>query len=1274
VNPLTTLRRFLEALPHIALAAALTLAPVYAMADFCAPPAPTPNDTPPQPDNPPSCGRPECKTCTASPCFAKTGVYTTHATDLQIPTNGFPLTVARSYESSRVVDGAMGYGWRSSFGARLYYATYLFAAPSTFWKEAVLVMPDGESYRFREGANGAFTPPAGRRDTLVKAADGTFTLTLQQSNVKYAFAADGALLSIADDYGNALRFTLDATRRISRLDDDSGTGRSVELTWNPSGRLASVQDNGGRMVIYSYASNGTLTGVTNPAGQTTTYTYEQRRFAPQLSSIRDHWNRVLTDITWDSVDRVATYTEDGETYTMTYILADQFGPATTVKTHSKGSQTILYDANGLVTSRGGETTTYNSEGDVLSAGNTSYTYTSGGRIATVTYGTDVTFYYTYDSLYPDKVAKVEPRSTTSQSVYNGNWLGWKYTYYTPSDTAGGALPGALKQVERMAFQHQTQTVLTDGDPVSVYAQYSYDSKGRVTRSWNRTDGETTYSYEDAARTQHTFQAPNVQLGVPRPTTYAFDSVGRTLSVTDPLGNVIAYEYDPLDRVTKVTLPKPSASSTLAFVTTYSYDNAGSNPALTYMHATDPNGRTTKQGYDAFGHLVESVDADGRMTAYGYANGLLTTITDANGNVTSYNYDSMRRLSKTTFADGKAESYAYFADGKLQSKTDRKGVTTAYQYDVYGRMSRQVTGSVTRVINFLGQKLTSISDTDGATTDNIVYSYDPKTFLPTSETQGLGMNTFRGKIEYTWQTSTDLMNSYKVTDGEATGDTQTISYGYFLDSSVDGITWTRGPGTYRYTYNANGQQTRITFPNGQKRNFTYDDQGRLTQLSNMLGTTNLATFDYEYDKDNDTGLFTVLGQRTKVTADVPALSASKTRTEYFYDASSQLIRARTTTPTVTEEAWTYDAIGNRLTQTAGGTTTSYAYVKNGTNPNNSARLATAGTEAASHDFDGNMTALGTMSFTWDPLNRLKSRSVAGTPYTYNFSYDAQDRRTAIDYQSTKFIYQGQNLVATSYRKAGGYYAANYLFGPGIDEPLARVDSTSVTYYSVDGLGSAILVSDDAGTVKNKYAYNAWGEIKTASETLIQPFRYTAREVAVLDPAGFTERQYYYRARYLVPATGRFISEDPLGIDKINALEISIPGVTELRSNAVSHIENLYAYGNNNSTNFTDPSGLTGCNPSQIQTCQTKCNKAGQNYADCTVYQLPCGLFTAQWTWCACHPKNNKCPPCPSQPPQPAEYHHVPNQHGCAAGHWHYYRWNQSPKTCQCFPQRMFGGCL
>jgi RHS repeat-associated protein len=1144
---MTIVKRIINTLPRVALIAALVLFPGAVQADFCAPPTPTPRDTPPQPDNPPSCGNPECETCNACPCFAKTGVYTTRATDLQIPTIGVPLIASRSYESSRVVDGALGYGWRSSFGARLYYATYLFASPSTFWKEAVLVMPDGESYRFREEANGSFTPPVGRRDTLVKAADGTFTLTIQQSNVRYSFAADGAPLAIKDDYGNTLRFTLDVSRRVVRVDDESGTGRYLILTWNPAGRLASVQDNGGRIVSYSYGSNGTLTSVTNPAGQSTIYTYEQRRFAPLLSRVTDHWNRVITDVTWDALDRVKSYSEAGETYTMSYLPADQFNPARTVKTHSKGSQTILYDANGLVTSRGGETTTYNANGDVLAQGNVTYTYTTGGRIATVSYGTDVTFHYTYDTLYPNKIAKIEPRLTSSpSSVYHGHWLGWKYTYYTPSDNVSGALAGEVKQIERMTFQHQTQTVLTDGDPVSIFAQVWYYSDGRLKRTWNRTDGDTFYYYDEVSRTRSIVRAANT---TGRPTNYAFDSLGRTISITDSLGNVTSYEYDALDRLTKVTLPKPSPNSPLNFVTTFSYDNPGTNPALTYVHTTDPNNRVTKQGYDAFGRLAESTDQGGSTTIYSYVDGLLASISDANGNVTSYSYDSSRRLWRTTFPDGQSESYEHLPDGKLSAKTDRKGLRTTYQYDAYGRMYRQATGaSQARALTFEGQKLTLISDSYGETTDITIYTYDSKTFRLLSEKQGAGNNTVRGTIDYTWGTNNDLIETYKVTDGDAPTDTQTVTYGYYADHSVKTIAWTRGPGTYRYTYNANGQPTKITFPNDQTRNFTYDNQGRLTQVSNLLGSTNLGTFDYEYDKDNDTGLFTVLGQRTKVTADVPALSTTKTRVEYFYDTKYQLTRARTTSTSTSEQSWTYDAIGNRLSQTAGASTTGYTYVKNGTNPNNSARLATVGTSPVSHDFNGNMTAFGSTTYTWDTLNRLKTRSASGT--THAFTYDGQDRRAKIDYQSTKFIYQGMNMVAMSYQKNGGYYASNYLFGPGIDEPLARVDSTGVTYYTVDGLGSVIMLSDGSGNVTNKYSYGPWGEVQIATEPLVQPFRYTARESAVID-SGTTERQYYYRARYMIPGIGRFVSEDQLRFQEG---------------------PNFYAYVRNDPVNSQDPSGL------------------------------------------------------------------------------------------------------
>src|SRR5262245_45649739 len=88
---------------------------------------------------------------------------------------------------------------------------YLFAAPSAYQTEADLRMPGGGEYRFVEiGSTGTFTPPPGRKDVLVKNVDGTFDLTIQRSRSVYHFGTDGALVSMTDDYGNALALTYNA--------------------------------------------------------------------------------------------------------------------------------------------------------------------------------------------------------------------------------------------------------------------------------------------------------------------------------------------------------------------------------------------------------------------------------------------------------------------------------------------------------------------------------------------------------------------------------------------------------------------------------------------------------------------------------------------------------------------------------------------------------------------------------------------------------------------------------------------------------------------------------------------------------------------------------------------------------------------------------------------------------------------------------------------------------------------------------------------------------
>ena len=165
---------------------------------------------PPPPGSPPPCC--ECGECTKSPNYIGSGNYGLTAADLQLATKGLPLALVRNYDSVRGLDGPFGISWTSNLTGRLSYTTYLYAAPSTYFKEAVIVMPNGRPYRFRENPDGTtYTSVAPSHYTLIRNADGSFDLSPPSSRTRYRYAPDGSLSYETDEWGNTLAFNYDGT-------------------------------------------------------------------------------------------------------------------------------------------------------------------------------------------------------------------------------------------------------------------------------------------------------------------------------------------------------------------------------------------------------------------------------------------------------------------------------------------------------------------------------------------------------------------------------------------------------------------------------------------------------------------------------------------------------------------------------------------------------------------------------------------------------------------------------------------------------------------------------------------------------------------------------------------------------------------------------------------------------------------------------------------------------------------------------------------------------
>ena len=453
---------------------------------------------------------------------------------------------------------------------------------------------------------------------------------------------------------------------------------------------------------------------------------------------------------------------------------------------------------------------------------------------------------------------------------------------------------------------------------------------------------TRYEYDTHGRVVAEYQSPildeNRDLVTPT-TTYTYDAMGRTASMTDALGNTTNYTYDALGRMTEELLPAPSEGKVRP-ATSYTYDSMGN-----LVSVTDALGNTTDYTYDALGRVTEEQfpdmdptddDLTWPTTTYIYdAMGRVISITDAEDKTTHYRYDALGRqthvidaLCTDPTADDAVLDHTqrtgYDDVGNIVSTTDECGLTTLYDYDALGRLTLEgqpgydLTTRVTQYDYDAMGNLLSVTDEENHITR---YRYDTLG-RQTHVISPLCTNATATDPDYTTVTNYDANgNVISITDAE---DNET-SYVYNALGQVIGETDATNI-EKGYTYNALGLLVKSVDRNGRIVTYAYDDLGRVTEEKWFEEGADIETAD---PVEHIETKYDTLGRITRIT-DSKTVNTTATPTtfntiyEYHYNSNGLVTKTELILPGYTGAItfdYKYDKTGNltQITDSIGGKT-------------------------------------------------------------------------------------------------------------------------------------------------------------------------------------------------------------------------------------------------------------------------------------------------------------------------------------------------------------------
>lgn len=728
--------------------------------------------------------------------------------------------------------------------------------------------------------------------------------------------------------------------------------------------------------------------------------------------------------------------------------------------------------------------------------------------------------------------------------------------------------------------------------------YTYDAMGRL--------ASTTYPSETAASTCDTSKwAKTTQSFAPSAVGRYGLPVGYWIQIVDTGPGRSVRHFDALWRPVLEEQFDNTNSTTIAATHSLAvkrYDEGGrlefqSYPVSSLTTVNDSTLKGTWTFYDALGRVTSvsqssefAAPNDLLTTLTSYETGFKTKVTSPKGQVTTTSYQAYDQPSydwpvaishpEGTYTDisrdvyGKVlmltrrngnntawqrRYYAYNAAQELCKSTETETGTTAYGYDGAGNLSWSAAG--------LGWSPPAPCEhtKEGVVARRVDRTYDARNRLKT-------LSFPDGKGNQTWTYKPTGQPAQVIVNNSAGGDTARTDYMYHRRGLLtretlitDAVNW-----PYDYTYNGHGHLASNVWhgitvdyaPNGLGQptqagtyasGVQYYPNGAVKQFTYGNGIVHTLTQNARQlparsiDSYGMLDLSYVYDKHANVASITDATTGARQSRTMGYDGLDRLTQA--TGPSFGTASYTYDPLDNLKTANLSGgpQPRNYVYLYDSGQrlTNITNGVGGATVVGLQYDLQGNLSNKNGQAYQFDFGNRLREATGKGT-----YLYDGHGRRVRDVVNGvpkhSQYLMNGQ-LAFTADSRAMEVREYIYLGDDlvAIRERDATTNLYTTRYQHSDGLGSALVETDANRAVLTRTEYEPYG--LSNRPTLDGPgFTGHVQDAAT----GLT----YMQQRYYDPLIGRFLSVDP-----VTAYEKPITNFCR------------YCYARNNPYRFTDPDG-------------------------------------------------------------------------------------------------------